>query len=215
MTPTTSSQPRHRLELSATQVIASVLAAVVATVAASYLGVAGTVVGAAVASAVTVIGNALLGHGLRRTRERVVPTTRAVAATHDAPPELPARVVEAGEVRKLRRFGIASLSMFALILFALTAFELITGRPISDLVRGDSGSGTTLFGADTASTQTVQQPVRTQTVTVTQSVVVTTPTVTKTASAVTETTTPTVTTTPSSSAPSSSESTSSSASPSP
>ena len=218
MTPPTPAAQRQRLELSATQVIASVLAAVLATVAASYLGVTGTVVGAGVASAVTVIGNAVLRHGLHHTRARVipvvVPTLRAEAGTPTTPPVLPMRVSNSDPAR-WRRLGVASLCLFAAILSVLTTVELVTGRPISDLVRGDSGTGTTLFGATTRSTSTVQQPVRTETVTVTQSVVVTTPTVTQTASPVTETTTPTVTSTPSSDSPSSAPSSSPSSSASP
>ena len=62
---------RTRIQLSATQVIASALAAITATVAASYLGVAGTVIGAAVASVLTVVGNAVYSHSIQRTSERV------------------------------------------------------------------------------------------------------------------------------------------------
>src|SRR3954453_16825129 len=61
----------RRFDLSATQVMASALAAITATVAASYLGVSGTVIGAAVASVLTVIGNAVYGHSLRSTGNRV------------------------------------------------------------------------------------------------------------------------------------------------
>ncbi|WP_157749175.1 hypothetical protein [Jatrophihabitans sp. GAS493] len=69
---------KSRLGLSATQIIASAITAVLATVAASYLGISGTVVGAAVASVLTVTGNAVFGHSLRRTTEvvrEVVPIT--------------------------------------------------------------------------------------------------------------------------------------------
>ena len=62
---------RPRIQLSASQVIASALAAITATVAASYLGVAGTVIGAAVASVLTVIGNAVYSHSIQRTGARV------------------------------------------------------------------------------------------------------------------------------------------------
>ncbi|SDI97655.1 hypothetical protein SAMN05444157_1093 [Frankineae bacterium MT45] len=69
---------KSRLGLSATQIVASAITAVLATVAASYLGISGTVVGAAVASVLTVTGNAVFGHSLRRTTEvvrEVVPIT--------------------------------------------------------------------------------------------------------------------------------------------
>ena len=75
----------------------------------------------------------------------------------------------------------------------LTSVEVVSGRPLSDLLRGKSGSGTTVFGV-------VQQPASSHTptptgpVTVTQTVVpkvvTTTPTVTQTAPAVTVTPTP-------------------------
>src|SRR6185437_13824737 len=61
----------ERLGLSASQLLASGLAAMSATVAASYFGVAGTVIGAALGSVVTVTGNAVYGYWLRRTRSRV------------------------------------------------------------------------------------------------------------------------------------------------
>src|SRR3954447_12757717 len=87
---------RSPFELSATQLVATALAAVTATVAASYLGVAGTVIGAAVASVVTVVGNAVYSHSLRSTGNRVrapaglpplaLPTP---ARTDTQPPDLP------------------------------------------------------------------------------------------------------------------------------
>ena len=64
--PQTAERP-HRLQLSATQLIASALAAVTATIAASYLGISGTVIGAAIASVITVSGNAVYSHSFRRT----------------------------------------------------------------------------------------------------------------------------------------------------
>ena len=61
-------RPAARFSVSATQVIASALAAITATVAASYLGVAGTVIGAGVASVMTVVGNAVYSHSIRPHR---------------------------------------------------------------------------------------------------------------------------------------------------
>jgi hypothetical protein len=80
--PTSNSQQEpEKLGLSATQLIASGLAAMSATVAASYFGVAGTVIGAALASIVTVVGNAVYGYSLRHTRNRVR-RTLDVAVAH-------------------------------------------------------------------------------------------------------------------------------------
>jgi hypothetical protein len=62
---------RRRIELSATQVASSVLAAVTGAVVASSLGVAGTVIGVAVVSFATTAGTAVYRHYLGRTRERL------------------------------------------------------------------------------------------------------------------------------------------------
>jgi hypothetical protein len=62
---------RRRIELSATQLTASVLAAVTAAVAASYLGVAGTIIGAGVVSFATTAGTAIYRHYLARTEEKL------------------------------------------------------------------------------------------------------------------------------------------------
>jgi hypothetical protein len=216
-----------RFDLSATQLIATALAAITATVAASYLGVSGTVIGAALASVVSAIGNAVYGHSLRSTRDRVrvdrvllrerrpngagaTPGDKDVVV--DAPPVLPA----VGPVRSprrergrattpsetvWRRIAIGSIASFVAVLAVVTGVEIVAGRPLSDLVRGDGGTGTSVFG--TAGGPSSTTPAETPTVTqaVTPSVVVTTPTVTQTAPAVTKTATPTQTTT--SSAPAS------------
>lgn len=66
----------RRLELSATQLTASVMAAVTAAVCASYLGVAGTIIGAGVVSFASTAGTAIYRHYLARTEEKL----RAAAA---------------------------------------------------------------------------------------------------------------------------------------
>jgi hypothetical protein len=196
-TPTPTKPPR--LQISATQLIASALAAVTATIAASYLGVSGTVIGAALASVVTVTGNAVYGHSLHRTSQRVrsvVPTTARwlPPSKQDADDEPPAETPQAGS-RLMRRLAMASVAVFAAVLAVVTSVELVAGRPLSDLLRGKSGQGTTVFGP-------VRQPEETPAVrqTVVPKVVVSTPTVTQTAPPVTKTTTPTPT--PSTPAPS-------------
>ena len=201
-TPTTKPP---RLQISATQLIASALAAVTATFAASYLGVSGTVIGAAIASVVTVTGNAVYGHSLHRTSERVrtVVPTRArwlpPAKQDDVAPADPPKATSPFT----RRLAIASVAVFAAVLAVVTSVEVVAGRPLSDLLRGTSGQGTTVFGpqhqARGKSTPTPTAPTVTQTVV--PKVVVTTPTVTQTAPPATKTTTPTVTTTPPATAP--------------
>ena len=181
-----------RFELSATQLIATALAAITATVAASYLGVAGTVIGAAVVSVMSAIGNAVYTHSLRTTHARVrrVPTP---ALTSPAPPARPAGAhgeVEAGGRGRWQRVAFGAVAVFVTLLTLITGVELVSGRPLSDLLRGDTGAGTSVFGDATGNTRA---PAPTVTQTVTPAVRVVTPTVTQTAPAVTQTTTPTVT----------------------
>ena len=61
----------RRIELSATQVIASMLAAVTGAVAASYTGIAGTMIGVAVMSVASTAGGAVYKHYLGRSQERL------------------------------------------------------------------------------------------------------------------------------------------------
>lgn len=61
----------RRIDISATQVIASVLAAVTGAVAASFLGVAGTVIGAALMSVASTAVAGIYKHGLARSKERL------------------------------------------------------------------------------------------------------------------------------------------------
>ena len=195
---------RPRLQLSATQVIASALAATTATVAASYLGVAGTVIGAAVASVLTVVGNAVYSQTLRRTGERVrtaVPAAaRFVPRGAVRPPDPVVRPHRTRSRRPWAVFAAACAGVFIGVLAVVTAVELVAGRPLSDVVRGQSGSGTSLLGTVSTTTHSTT-PTPAVTVTVTPTVVTSTPTVTVTGTPVTKTATPTATVIPSSSTP--------------
>jgi hypothetical protein len=164
-----------RFGLSATQLVATALAAITATIAASYLGVTGTVVGAALASLVGAVGTAVISHSLHSTRQQLR---------------------KAAERSPWHAAALGSVVVFAAVLVVVTGVEVVAGRPLSDVVRGDSGSGTSLFGNARTTADGDPQPAPTVTMTVTPSVVVTTPTVTQTAPAVTKTATPTVTRTP-------------------
>jgi hypothetical protein len=201
------------LQLSATQVAASALAAVTATVAASFLGVSGTVIGAAVASIVTVTGNAIYSHSIRRTSARVrevVPLPDRFAlesagpvVTRSEPLQPEASSSPVGRpggmgLRDWRWAALASAAVFVLLLAAITAVELAIGKPISDALRGKQAGGTSL--SQTTGGGKAPAP-RTRTITVTPSVVVTTPTVTQTAAPVTTTPRVTVTRTPTATTP--------------
>jgi hypothetical protein len=61
----------RRIDVSATQVVASLLATVTGAVAASYLGVAGTLIGAAIGSVASTAGTSLYRHYLARSQERL------------------------------------------------------------------------------------------------------------------------------------------------
>src|SRR5216683_2356953 len=70
---------RRRMELSTTQVVASVLATVTGAVVASFLGVGGTIVGAAVISFASTAGGVVYKHYLGRTGERLRSVSPVVA----------------------------------------------------------------------------------------------------------------------------------------
>jgi hypothetical protein len=92
----------------------------------------------------------------------------------------------------LPRVAFGAVAVFVTLLTLVTGIELVTGRPLSDLVRGDTGAGTSVFGDATGPSR----PAPTVTRTVVPAVQVVTPTVTQTAPPVTRTATPTVTAPP-------------------
>ena len=213
--PTPRVSPLQRVGLSSTQLLASALAAITATVAASYLGVSGTVIGAAVASVLSVAGNAVYAHSIRQTGSRVrnaVPVAArwAPGGVPGAAPSSAGARRDAGEPARVRHatslrvLGAACAGVFVAVLALVTSVEIVAGRPLADLVRGDAGTGTTVFGgAVRPQAHGVLAP-PTPTVTVTAKVVTVTPTVTVTAPAASSTvpppsptTTPTPTPTPS------------------
>lgn len=89
----------RRIDLSASQVVASMLAAVTGAVAASTLGIAGTVIGAAVMSVASTAVASVYKHYIARSHERI----RAAAEAAKIPP-----LVGAGAGAALRRLQRAS-----------------------------------------------------------------------------------------------------------
>ena len=140
-------EPRRRLDLSLTQVVAGALAAVSAAWAASMLGVAGTVIGAAVVSVTITVLSAVYQHGARRTSERLRARRRAELAGHPvaAPPDsdddedfdlqrtmvLPALDLEDERGYRWGRIALLSLGVFLLAMAAVTVLELATGRTLA------------------------------------------------------------------------------------
>jgi hypothetical protein len=161
--PTTNTGP-DRIGLSATQLIASGLAAMSSTVVASFFGVAGTVIGAALGSVVAVIGNAVYGYSLRRTRTRVRRTldvavahrfatqpSRLSEATVYGPPAAGGAAIPPPHRRFVlfgspKRLALAATGLFAAVLAVTTGFELASGQPLSSTVTGKHGSGLSLDG---------------------------------------------------------------------
>src|SRR5580698_9263186 len=61
----------RRLDVTATQAIASMLAALTGAIAASSLGIAGTIIGAAFMSLASTVGAAIYKHYIARSNERL------------------------------------------------------------------------------------------------------------------------------------------------
>ncbi|HJQ03196.1 MAG TPA: hypothetical protein VJ851_16485 [Jatrophihabitans sp.] len=195
MTEPTASPPAQpakpeRLTLSATQVVASGLAAVSATVAASYFGVAGTVIGAGLGSVISVVSSAIYSYSIKQTHSRVrhgldvavaqrfaVDPTRTVASDKRAE----SRLAGLRTAFNARRLALAAGGLFLLVLAATTGFELASGQPLAATVSGKQGSGTSLDGGHTSSKPT--PPASSTAVRSTSSSSSATPTVTVTVSA--------------------------------
>lgn len=164
---------RSRFRVSGIQVAAGAAAAATAAFAASALGVAGTIVGAALVSATFTVLAAVYDHSMRSARARLaetrlvevarkggagaadLPSEVAESTTGDGGPGqaaeedeptlvLPALDLEGADGYHWRRIAVVSLLLFGLAMAAITAFELVTGRPISSLFTGDDKSGTTI-----------------------------------------------------------------------
>jgi hypothetical protein len=154
-----SEQP-ERLSLSATQILASGLAAVSATVAASYFGVAGTVIGAALGSVISVVGGAIYSYSIRQTHSRVRQSLDvAVSQRFSVRPREDRQPLSTGlrSVRSAlnpRRLSLAAAGLFLLVLAATTGFELASGQPLAATVSGKHGSGTSLDGGRTSKPST-------------------------------------------------------------
>lgn len=78
--------PEQKFSLSATQVMASMAAAVTAALVGSRLGVAGTVIGAGLASVISVVGGAVIGHSILLTRKQVKRAVLQVRGTGEDHP---------------------------------------------------------------------------------------------------------------------------------
>ncbi|MGH1555321.1 hypothetical protein ACRAWF_36235 [Streptomyces sp. L7] len=166
---------RKVLDLTALQVVASALATVVGAVLASLPGVTGTIIGAAVVRTSATTGAAVFPHAFRRTGEgirRRVPAVALVltpteeraiqradaraafALLDETPTTTPSESESVTTYRTgsfwksvgWKKYMLATGLVFALAMVAVTAGELIMGKPIAAAVRGESGRGTSMGG---------------------------------------------------------------------
>ncbi|WP_459983827.1 hypothetical protein [Nocardioides sp. AN3] len=154
--------------------VAGALAAVSTTVLLSTLGAAGTLVGAALGSLAATIATAAYSQGLDRSRARVrqlssiagrpvvVQSRRVGSPGPEAVPVDSEVSSEDGWLERLRqlpwsRLLPATLVMFLIVLAAVTAFELASGRTLAAAVRGGHGGGTTISHVTTSGGGTKHQ----------------------------------------------------------
>jgi hypothetical protein len=141
---------QHRPELSVTQLIAGAGATVTATVAASYFGVGGTLIGAGAVSVLSTVGATLYQHFLDRGKAQLaakIPVRAAVRGDDgDRTPPVPTPVPASGRGRPWPKWHVlagAAGGVFLAVMGLVTAFELATGRPLSNTLQGGTGRGTT------------------------------------------------------------------------
>jgi hypothetical protein len=140
---------RHGLDLSITQLIVGAAATITATVAASYFGVGGTLIGAGVVSVLSTVGATVYQHFLDRGKARIAAKipVRAGGGTDgtgpgDGPP--PGAAARARPWPKWYVVLGAAAGVFLAVMGLVTAFELVTGKPLSNTVRGRAGQGTSV-----------------------------------------------------------------------
>ena len=146
------SDEQRTLRIDWVQTAAGALTAVSSAVLLSTVGVAGTIIGAAVGSVVATVGNAVYGHYLRLSKERVAAARALAVAQAQSPAGRTARthvdVVERARVPwrqalsglPWRRIVPVTLGVFLLAMTAITVFELTTGRAVSTYTGGSSAN---------------------------------------------------------------------------
>ena len=171
--PARGAEERQRFRISGISVVAGAAAAATAALATSALGVAGTVLGAAAVSAMMTVAAAIYDHSLRQAKVRLADRLEATARLPLARPDgtgdpretptadlaastaagaepsatrLPLDALDLEDERGYhwRRIAAVSVLVFALAMGAITAFELVTGRPLSSLITGSDTGGTTV-----------------------------------------------------------------------
>jgi hypothetical protein len=138
---------QHRPELSVTQLIAGAGATVTATVAASYFGVGGTLIGAGAVSVLSTIGATFYQHFLDRGKAQIAAKipARAGAGASGGVDEAPSAAPEPSRERRGPKWYVlcgAAGGVFLAVMGIVTAFELVTGRPLSNTLQGGTARGT-------------------------------------------------------------------------
>jgi hypothetical protein len=134
---------QHRPELSVTQLIAGAAATITATIASSYFGVGGTLIGAGAVSVLSTVGATVYQHFLDRGKARIAAKIPVrVGGGEAAPPP-------SGEARRRAwpKWYVllgAATGVFLAVMGLVTAFELVTGKPLANTVRGRTGGGTSV-----------------------------------------------------------------------
>jgi hypothetical protein len=136
-------------ELSVTGLIAGAGATITATVAASYFGVGGTLIGAGAVSVLSTVGATVYQHFLDRGKAQIVAKmpVRVSGGADERPRTDPAEAPPARPWPKWYVLAGAATGVFLAVMGLVTAFELFTGRPLSNTVRGRVGGGTSVHPA--------------------------------------------------------------------
>ena len=131
-------------QLSVTQLIAGAGATVTATVAASYFGVGGTLIGAGAVSVLSTVGATVYQHFLDRGKAQIAAKipVRVGGGTADDPGDVPRRPWPKWYV-----LAGGAVGVFLAVMGLVTAFELVTGRPLANTVQGRAGGGTSVHPA--------------------------------------------------------------------
>jgi hypothetical protein len=141
---------QHKPELSITQLIAGAGATVTATVAASYFGVGGTLIGAGAVSVLSTVGATIYQHFLDRGRQRIVakiPIRAGAGADAGRGEDAADPVATGSDGRPWPKWYVlcgAAAGIFLAVMGLVTAFELFTGKPLSNTVQGRKGHGTSV-----------------------------------------------------------------------
>ena len=122
-TPATETT-EQRFTLSATQVTASMVAAVTAALVGSRLGVAGTVIGAGLASVISVVGGAVIGHSILLTRKQVKRAVLQVRSTGTAPGRPAAGTAVLPHHPSADRTMVIPADDYTVVIPAVTRFDL-------------------------------------------------------------------------------------------